>query len=322
MSAATAQQTDESKPALLFIDDEPRVLKSMRAMFRRDYEVYLANSGQEALEIMANSPIQVVVSDQRMPHMTGVEVLSTIKSQYPNVVRILLTGYADLEAIEASLNEAEVFRYLMKPCPADEVKSAVQAGLATPNTAKVIPLRRVTDAVERNTPTKIAPAQKQASLAPLAAGAPIANKQSAAVGDIVLLGNTELAADLTEIIGKKNLHLIDELAEVTHLKSQRKISILIADVEVNQVAALTSEIQRVLPNVVTLVASDRSDASLLIKLINSGDVFRFLLKPAQIGRLRVTLNSSFERYQQLAPTESDTAIRTTPWQRFISWLVG
>ena len=108
MSSAPAIDTETEKPSILFIDDEPRVLKSMRAMFRREYQVYLANSGQEALEVAAANPIDVVVSDQRMPNMTGVEVLTEIKARHPKVIRILLTGYADLEAIEASLNEAEV----------------------------------------------------------------------------------------------------------------------------------------------------------------------------------------------------------------------
>src|SRR5262245_50479523 len=102
------------KPTLLFIDDEPRVLTSMRAMFRREYEVLLVNSGPEALALMQKHKVDVIVSDQRMPGMTGVEVLKQVKKLAPNAMRILLTGYADLQAIEASINEGEVFRYLTK----------------------------------------------------------------------------------------------------------------------------------------------------------------------------------------------------------------
>ena len=88
------------RPALLFVDDERRVLTSMRAMFRREYEVLLANSGDEAIEILASRDVHVVVSDQRMPEMTGVELLATVKAEYPGSMRILLTGYADLDAVE------------------------------------------------------------------------------------------------------------------------------------------------------------------------------------------------------------------------------
>ncbi|NJN52640.1 MAG: response regulator [Gammaproteobacteria bacterium] len=118
----------EKRGTVLFVDDERRVLSSMRAMFRRDYEVLLANSGAEALDLLRDQTVDVIVSDQRMPGMTGVEVLKQVKALAPASMRILLTGYADLKAIEASINEGEVFRYLTKPCPADELKAAV--GLA------------------------------------------------------------------------------------------------------------------------------------------------------------------------------------------------
>src|SRR5262245_62882510 len=90
------------KHTILFIDDEQRVLTSMRAMFRREYEVLLANSGTEALDLLRDHTVDVIVSDQRMPGMTGVEVLKAVKRLAPNAMRILLTGYADLKAIEAS----------------------------------------------------------------------------------------------------------------------------------------------------------------------------------------------------------------------------
>ena len=121
---------------VLFVDDEPRVLTSMRAMFRRDYEVLLANSGQEALDLLRGHTVDVIVSDQRMPGMTGVEVLKAVKHLAPKAMRILLTGYADLNAIEASINEGEVFRYLTKPCPSDQLKEAI--GLAAGITVEAL----------------------------------------------------------------------------------------------------------------------------------------------------------------------------------------
>ena len=122
---------------VLFVDDERRVLTSMRAMFRRDYEVLLANSGQEAIDLLRDHSVDVIVSDQRMPGMTGVEVLKAVKTLAPNAMRILLTGYADLKAIEASINEGEVFRYLTKPCPSEELKEAI--GLAAEIAANAEP---------------------------------------------------------------------------------------------------------------------------------------------------------------------------------------
>ena len=113
------------RPRVLFVDDEQRVLNSMRIMFRREYELYLAADGIEALEIIQNKDIDVIVADHRMPNMTGVEVLTRVRSLSPRTVRILLTGYADLDAVEGSINEGEVFRFLTKPCPAEQLRETI-----------------------------------------------------------------------------------------------------------------------------------------------------------------------------------------------------
>ncbi|MEM6708892.1 MAG: response regulator [Pseudomonadota bacterium] len=119
-----------NRPAtILFVDDEPRVLTSMRALFRKGYTVLTANSGAEALAILESRTVDLVISDQRMPEMTGVELLAKVRTEYPATERILLTGYADLSAIEAALNEAEVSRYLVKPCPPGELRAAAAAVL-------------------------------------------------------------------------------------------------------------------------------------------------------------------------------------------------
>ena len=123
MEAAVATS---NKPKLLFVDDEQRVLNSMRIMFRRDYELFLASHGAEALEIIRTNQIDVIVADHRMPQMTGVEVLSAVRSMSPRTVRILLTGYADLDAVEGSINDSEVFRFLTKPCAPKELRSTIQ----------------------------------------------------------------------------------------------------------------------------------------------------------------------------------------------------
>lgn len=121
----SARVATEDKPRLLFVDDEKRVLNSMRAMFRRDYELFLTTRGDEALKIIAEQPIDVLVADQRMPIMTGVEVLSAARKCSPGTVRILLTGYSDLDAIEGAMNDGEVFRFLNKPCAATELRGTI-----------------------------------------------------------------------------------------------------------------------------------------------------------------------------------------------------
>src|SRR5262245_40855800 len=122
-----AQQTElAARPRLLFVDDEQRVLNSMRIMFRRQFDLFLASHGAEALDIVRDKDIDVIVADHRMPKMTGVEVLSKVRAMSPRTVRILLTGYADLDAVEGSINESEVFRFLTNPCPPQQLRETIE----------------------------------------------------------------------------------------------------------------------------------------------------------------------------------------------------
>ncbi len=117
---------ENRKPRVVFVDDEQRVLNSMRVRFRREYDLHLTTLGSEALAILQEHDIDVIVADQRMPEMQGTEVLAAAKGCSPRTVRILLTGYADLDAIEASINDGEVFRFLTKPCAPDELRDTIQ----------------------------------------------------------------------------------------------------------------------------------------------------------------------------------------------------
>ncbi|MGL4233373.1 MAG: response regulator, partial [Casimicrobium sp.] len=103
------------KAKVLFVDDEERIVNLLKIMFRTTYDVYTATSGQQALQIVAANPIQVIVSDQRMPEMLGIDLLSKVRELSPNTMRILLTGYSDLAAIVGSVNDGEVFRFISKP---------------------------------------------------------------------------------------------------------------------------------------------------------------------------------------------------------------
>ncbi|MDH3351313.1 MAG: response regulator [Gammaproteobacteria bacterium] len=125
------------KARILFVDDEKRVLNSMRGLFRREYELFLATEGAEAVRIATENDIDVIVADQRMPGMTGVEVLAKIKEQSPRTVRVLLTGYADPSAVEGSINIGEVFRFLSKPCPPKMLRETLSLAISASRTSPV-----------------------------------------------------------------------------------------------------------------------------------------------------------------------------------------
>src|SRR4051794_29265386 len=107
--------TETPKPRVLFVDDEPRILSTMRMLFKANYELFFADSGAKALELLKTQVVDVIVSDQRMPGMTGIELLRQARELNPNAMRILLTGYSDLNAIIGSVNDGEIFRFVNKP---------------------------------------------------------------------------------------------------------------------------------------------------------------------------------------------------------------
>lgn len=118
--------TKIDKIHVLYVDDEEHNLMSFKATFRIKYKVHTAISGEEAIKIMAEQPIDIIITDQRMPNMTGVQFLESILDDYPDPMRILLTGYADLNAVIDAVNKGKIFHYLTKPWNEEELDMTIQ----------------------------------------------------------------------------------------------------------------------------------------------------------------------------------------------------
>ena len=113
--------THRAKHPILLVDDEPEILFSLQGLLRREFELYTAEDGQEAMEILRNHPIHVIMTDQRMPQMTGVELIGRVKTEYPDAIRIIFTGYADIKAVVEAINRGALFRYVTKPWDPDDL---------------------------------------------------------------------------------------------------------------------------------------------------------------------------------------------------------
>lgn len=108
--------TRRRERTLLLVDDEPNIVSALRRLFRREgYRIVTAGSGAEGLQRMAECEVDVVLSDQRMPGMTGVEFLRRAKELYPETVRMVLSGYTELQSITDAVNEGAIYRFLTKP---------------------------------------------------------------------------------------------------------------------------------------------------------------------------------------------------------------
>jgi adenylate cyclase len=126
-----------NKPKILVVDDEPDNLDLLYRTFYRDYKVLRAGSGPAALELLAQEgDVSVIISDQRMPMMSGTEFLSLTATQYPDIIRIILTGYTDVEDLVEAINSGKVFKYVTKPWEAEELKAVVRQALDTHNVLK------------------------------------------------------------------------------------------------------------------------------------------------------------------------------------------
>ncbi len=110
---------------VLYVDDEKQNLISFKASFRRDYKVITAISGVEALETMQKEKVHLLITDQRMPRMTGTELLEKTIKEYPDTIRMVITGYSDIEAIIDAINKGQVFRYVIKPWDESELRMTI-----------------------------------------------------------------------------------------------------------------------------------------------------------------------------------------------------
>lgn len=116
---------NQTKPTILYVDDEVNNLTGFHAGFRRKYNVFTAQSAEAGLELIQKNDIQIVIADQRMPKVTGVEFLQQIRNSHPDIVRILLTGYTDAEAIIDAINKGHIYRYINKPWDELELENAI-----------------------------------------------------------------------------------------------------------------------------------------------------------------------------------------------------
>lgn len=115
---------------LLVVDDEPDVCDSVYDLLRREFRVLKARSAAEGLKLLQENDVHIIMTDQRMPQISGVELLTTIRSRNPRAIRMLFTGFADLEAVAAAINEGHIFRFIKKPWQPEELEEAVRAAAA------------------------------------------------------------------------------------------------------------------------------------------------------------------------------------------------
>jgi DNA-binding NtrC family response regulator len=290
------------KARILFVDDEKRVLNSMRALFRREHELFLAIGGAEALQLAKENDIDVIVTDQRMPGMTGVEVLANMKRNSPRTVRILLTGYADPNAIEASINEGEVFRFLSKPCPPALLRETLGLAVEASGTE---PIAEQVPSISDNDDTQPAlPIINESKPPPKISRPPFP-----VVGVVVFTIDSEFAATVIRAVStERDTTIATTLIKVADTIARKRAGVLITDFTTNKdiLQKIIGALKQRLPELITITVSDGRDSEDMINLINYGQVFRYVVNPVEPDRIRNDINAAVTRHSHLLHNPADT----------------
>ena len=255
------------RPSLLIVDDEPDVLETLRHLFRRRYRVHTSQDPREALEILARESIDVILCDQRMPGMTGDALLSHARSACPETVRLLFTGYADVQAVSRAINQGEIFRYILKPWVTEELEAIV--GQAVDQHALIVDRRRLFEQLTE-TNTRLKEANRQL-------------EQSNRMKDAFLeVASHELNTPVTIVLGLSEILL---RSSVERPERERAV--------VTQVAIASRQLARLIGTMLTLAHSNADRTALRVE---STDLALLLHSTAdQLAPIAGTRNLRFDR---------------------------
>jgi len=117
------------KPRLLIVDDEPDMLDFLERVFRADYTIVRASSAEEALAELGRAKFSLVITDQKMPHITGVELLERIGERYPSLVKVLLSGFTEVPEIQRAVDRCGIHNYVVKPVDSEKLRAAVDEAI-------------------------------------------------------------------------------------------------------------------------------------------------------------------------------------------------
>lgn len=267
----------EKKGCILCVDDEPNILRSLTWLLQKDFDVKTATSGQAGLELIGQHDFDVIISDQRMPGMMGSEFLHEARRISPRSIRILLTGYSDLQAILRSVNDSEVFRFINKPWKIDELPAVVAeaARIAKSHPYQETEADRTDDQVE-----------------------------TANITEHILIIDDEatIANHLRQELGEAlNIVHVNNIAEAVAAFSEHEIGIILADTRVGNAdtTALLRMLKQQHPEIVTVVYTSEADSGDVIGLINQGQIFRFIPKPVKGPILALAITAAARKRQQL-----------------------
>lgn len=315
---------DEFKTQVLLLHSEQSALDNMGAGFSDNYTVHYATSGSEALNTLVETPINVIVSAQELPGMSGLEALREAKKRSPDTIGILLAGPAD-NGLEALVGDEEVFKVVRGEVSSDTILKLVEnatrqmrlmALAESANDTKANPdtlsAEHIVMETSDNGSTIISDGTgRLPALDPQSVGT-AASVGSRAVDVMVLTKDEEFLETVRE--SARGLHQVfhsTTLSQADETIRNHKVGVAVIDSGMvgDKVEQLTVHLRKTTPRLVSIVAGRREDGEMLMDLINRGKVYRFLLKPVSPGRSRLAIEASV-KYHLEAPDAAFGAKRS------------
>ncbi len=271
------------KPVLLCVDDEQRILNSLKMLFKKDYRVLTTTDGNQAIELLKKERVHVIISDQRMPRISGVEVLRKACEVSPNTMRILLTGYSDLAAVIGSINEGEIYRFVNKPWSNGQINQLVGRAAA---------IAEDLWQGQGYTGKKTAAPKSAAATDLPATGVLILDQEK----------NTLDSLRKTVTCIDQSLHGATSVAGALDILERQAIGVVIADINCGRdnIIEFINILKAEHPHIMVIVLTELMDFSSIVSLINKGQIFRYLPKPVNIGNLETQLANAIKRHHRYA----------------------
>lgn len=266
----------KQKGRVLCVDDEPNILRALSWLLRRDFQVVTAASAHDGLELVRQGDFDVVISDQRMPEMSGVEFLSQVKAMSPRSMRILLTGYSDMQAVLQSVNEAEVFRFVSKPWDVIELPQIITQA------AEIARRQNAEQGMNAEFHPEIAGGRLPKILV-LDEDEATHSAVEMSVGDLAQIVHVTSPVDAFRLLEEEEIGII---------LSERKLGTM-------DLTHLLCLLKRKHPQIISIVVTQSDDSNLICRMINQGQIFRFITKPLKAGNLRLALKSAIAKRNEL-----------------------
>ncbi|HSG65311.1 MAG TPA: response regulator [Gammaproteobacteria bacterium] len=327
-------------PKVLIVDDEQRVLDSMRLLFRHRYDLFLTTDSRAALDILDQHGVDVLVADREMSTVSGLELLAAARRRSPRMIGILLTENSAAPEIASALTEMGVFRVIRKPIAPSQLRTAIELAMrsldvAEPPPVAVDPMEFLAERIlATEPPPELAGlfSDRLASLSPPTSGQVPTGGDAFARSDSRPVGTSDTqaprepgAADGTGVVvfsddaavvdcvrhaagGRFRVCTASNVVQAVRLLDEWDLGVLVTDVarDCETAQSMTTRLREHRPELVTIIVAESWDASERASLINTGLVFRFLREPVTVGRCAVALQAAV---QHLETTRSGTLRR-------------